>query len=119
MVGDDLAQRLYGRTNITGREVRVTLGGAERVFTVCGVIKAQTSALGGMLSAVAPDLVYLPYGLLASESERADQVFIACSSSADPTPSGAASAVISQRAVRSRARSTCAASRAQSKPSSG
>ena len=60
VVGDDLAQRLYGRTNITGREVRVTLGGAERVFTVCGVIKAQTSALGGMLSAVAPGLAYLP-----------------------------------------------------------
>ena len=88
VVGDDLAQRLYGRTNITGREVRVTLGGAERVFTVCGVIKAQTSALGGMLSAVAPDLVYLPYGLLASESERADQVFVACSSSADPDAVG-------------------------------
>ena len=88
VVGDDLAQRLYGRTNITGREIRVTLGGAERVFTVCGVIKAQTSALGGMLSAVAPDLVYLPYGLLASESERADQVFVACSSSADPDAVG-------------------------------
>ena len=64
VVGDDLAQRLYGRTNITGREVRVTLGGAERVFTVCGVIKAQTSALG------------------------ADQVFVACSSSADPDAVG-------------------------------
>lgn len=84
VVGDDLAEKLYGRTNITGREIRVTTNGFERVFTVCGVMRAQTSALGGVLSAVAPDLVYLPYGLLASENERADQVFVSCAADSDP-----------------------------------
>ena len=60
VVGDDLAQTLYGRTNITGRQIRLKVNGTDRYFTVCGVVRAQTGAFGGMLSAVAPHLVYVP-----------------------------------------------------------
>lgn len=83
VVGDDLAQTLYGRTNITGRQIRLKVNGADRYFTVCGVVRAQTGALGGMLSAVAPYLVYVPYACIASQSERADQVFVQCISQTD------------------------------------
>lgn len=72
VVGDDLAERLYGRVNITGREIRISRNGREQIFTVCGVMRAQTGALGGALSAIAPELVYVPYGLLAESGERAD-----------------------------------------------
>ncbi len=78
VVGDDLAQTLYGRTNITGRQIRLKVNGTDRYFTVCGVVRAQTGALGGMLSAVAPNLVYVPYACIASQNERADQVFVQC-----------------------------------------
>ena len=84
----DLAERLYGRVNITGREIRISRNGREQIFTVCGVMRAQTGALGGALSAIAPELVYVPYGLLAESGERADQVFVSCAADADPDAVG-------------------------------
>ena len=83
VVGDDLAQTLYGRTNITGRQIRLKVNGTDRYFTVCGVVRAQTGAFGGMLSAVAPHLVYVPYACIASQTERTDQVFVQCISQTD------------------------------------
>ena len=47
VVGDDLAQTLYRRTNITGRQIRLKVNGTDRYFTVCGVVRAQTGAFGG------------------------------------------------------------------------
>ncbi|MFR0942123.1 MAG: ABC transporter permease [Butyricicoccus sp.] len=83
VVGDDLAQTLYRRTNITGRQIRLKVNGTDRYFTVCGVVRAQTGAFGGMLSAVAPHLVYVPYACIASQTERTDQVFVQCISQTD------------------------------------
>ncbi len=83
VVGDDLAQTLYRRTNITGRKIRLKANGTDRYFTVCGVVRAQTGAFGGMLSAVAPHLVYVPYACIASQTERTDQVFVQCISQTD------------------------------------
>ena len=83
VVGDDLAQALYRRTNITGRQIRLKVNGTDRYFTVCGVVRAQTGAFGGMLSAVAPHLVYVPYACIASQTERTDQVFVQCISQTD------------------------------------
>ena len=88
VVGDELAERLYGRVNITSREIRISRNGREQIFTVCGVMRAQTGALGGALSAIAPELVYVPYGLLAESGERADQVFVSCAADADPDAVG-------------------------------
>lgn len=83
VVGDTLAQALYGRDNIVGRTIRVQCNGREQAFTVCGVVRAQTSALGSAISAFAPHLVYLPYACLATETQSADQVFVQCGVQAD------------------------------------
>ena len=83
VVGDELAQALYGRTNITGRTIRLRIDGQDQYFKVCGVVKAQTSALGSALSSFAPHLVYVPYSCLASMQENADQVFVQCTAQAD------------------------------------
>ena len=50
---------------------------------MCGVVKAQTSALGGALSSFAPHLIYVPYTCLATVQENADQVFVQCSAQSD------------------------------------
>ncbi len=83
VVGDELAQALYGRTNITGRTIRLRIDGQDQYFNVCGVVRAQTSALGSALSSFAPHLVYVPYSCLASMQENADQVFVQCTAQAD------------------------------------
>ena len=83
VIGDELAQALYGRTNITGRQILLRIDGRDQYFTVCGVVKAQTSALGSALSSFAPHLIYVPYACLASQQENADQVFVQCSAQAD------------------------------------
>ena len=88
VVDDTLAQALYGRTNIVGREIRLHWNGCDRYFTVGGVVRAQTGVLGGMLSAVAPHLIYVPYACLASPTENVDQVFVQCAAQADTAAVG-------------------------------
>lgn len=83
VVGDDLARALYGRTNIVGRTIRIRVDGRDSDFTVCGVVQSQTGALGSMVSAFAPHLVYIPYRFLASPQEDADQVFVQCAADAN------------------------------------
>lgn len=83
VIGDELALALYGRVNITGRTILLHLDGRDQYFTVCGVVRAQTSALGGALSSFAPHLVYLPYRCLATPQQNADQVFVQCSAQSD------------------------------------
>lgn len=98
VIGDELAQALYGRTNITGRQILLRIDGRDQYFTVCGVVKAQTSALGSALSSFAPHLIYIPYACLASQQENADQVFVQCSAQADlSTVSGQISRYLSGR----------------------
>lgn len=98
VIGDELAQALYGRTNITGRQILLRIDGRDQYFTVCGVVKAQTSALGSALSSFAPHLIYVPYACLASQQENADQVFVQCSAQADlSTVSGQISRYLSGR----------------------
>lgn len=83
VVGDELAQALYGRDNIVGRTIRVRLDGQDQYFTVCGVVKAQTSAFGSLASSFAPHLVYIPYSCLATAQDNSDQVFVQCAAEAD------------------------------------
>lgn len=88
VIGDDLALALYGRENIIGRTIRLRMDGQDQYFTVAGIVKAQTGALGGALSAFAPHLVYVPYACLATPQDNADQVFVQCTADADPSAVG-------------------------------
>lgn len=88
VIGDDLAQALYGRDTIVGRTIRLRLDGQDQYFKVAGVVKAQTGALGGSLSSFAPHLVYVPYACLATQQDNADQVFVQCTADADPSTVG-------------------------------
>ena len=83
VVGDELARALYGRDNIVGRSIRVRLDGQDQYFTVCGVVKEQTSAFGSLAASFAPHLVYIPYSCLATAQDNADQVFVQCAAQAD------------------------------------
>ena len=71
VVGDELARALYGRDNIVGRSIRVRLDGQDQYFTVCGVVKEQTSAFGSLAASFAPHLVYIPYSCLATAQDNA------------------------------------------------
>lgn len=118
VVGDDLAERLYGRVNITGREIRISRNGREQIFTVCGVMRAQTGALGGALSAIAPSWYTCPTDC----SQRAESAPIRFSCRALRTPirtrSDAVFRAISKHAVKSPARFMYGAFRARSRPCS-
>ena len=76
VVGDELAQALYGRDNIVGRTIRVRLDGQDQYFTVCGVVKAQTSAFGSLASSFAPHLVYIR--ILVWQQHRTTQIRFSC-----------------------------------------
>lgn len=89
VIGDELAQVLFGRDNIVGRQLRLRIDGQDAYYTVCGVVRAQTGALGGTLSAVAPHLVYVPYRCLTDAQAQADQVLVQCAGTASLAETGA------------------------------
>ena len=84
VVGDDLAQTLYRRTNITGRQIRLKANGTDRYFTVCGVVRAQTGA-NSVECCRRLHRIWSMCRMRVSrrKAERTDQVFVQCISQTD------------------------------------
>ncbi len=78
-----LAQRLFRRDNVVGKEVRLVLDGSEQPFRIVGVISSQASLLTGLAGSFVPEIVYVPYSCLASKAEQTDQIFVQCIADAD------------------------------------
>jgi len=64
LVDDSLSRALYGRENIVGKTLSVSVGGLRRRFTVCGVIHSQKNGLESMMGVSVPAFVYVPYTTL-------------------------------------------------------
>lgn len=78
VIDENLAKKLYQRTNITGKSLRFTVDNREDYFDIIGVIKAQTGTFGSVFGNLIPTLIYVPYFCVASKSESVDQIFIQC-----------------------------------------
>lgn len=78
VVSQSLAEQLYGRTNVTGQQLYLTVAGQEQIFEIIGVIRDQTQLLSGIAGSAVPTVIYLPYALLADANQAADQVLLSC-----------------------------------------
>lgn len=59
-VDDVFAQKMYGRTNITGKEIKLLINGEYRTFVIKAVIKSQKSGIESLVGQTLPDIIYIP-----------------------------------------------------------
>ncbi len=89
VIDASLAQRLFRRDNVVGKELRLVIGGEEQPYKIIGVISSQASLLSGIAGPFMPNMVYVPYTCLATDAGQADQIFIQCIANADLDAAGA------------------------------
>lgn len=61
VVDADFAEAVYHRSNIVGKEIRLTVADVTEVFTICAVIRSQSASLSALLGSALPCIVYVPY----------------------------------------------------------
>ena len=78
VIDENLAQEIYGRSNIVGKEIEVMLSGQYQPFTIVGVAASGGAVVQGVLSSGAPGFVYLPYPILQQASGKSgyDQIAV-------------------------------------------
>lgn len=57
----DTAKKAYGRENIVGKTLEVTIGNVSDQFTVIGIIEAQQGGLESLLGQTMPSICYIPH----------------------------------------------------------
>ena len=61
LIDQKTAQKLYSRTNITGKELTVTLNGISVSLKIIGVVDSGGSIMQNVVGEVVPGFLYLPY----------------------------------------------------------
>ena len=78
VISQTLAEQLYGREDVAGRDLYLTIDGQEQIFEIVGVIRDQTQMLSGIAGGSVPTIIYLPYAVVADVGQGADQVLLSC-----------------------------------------
>ena len=60
MIDREIANQLYHRENVVGREVLLSIGGREEKFRIIGVVSKEDTLIGSLLGEAA-QFVYVPY----------------------------------------------------------
>ena len=84
VVDETLAREAYGRDNITGKTIRLQIGGTQEELEIVGIAEAGSTLLQS-LGEFIPGMVYVPYSTLQALTGRStfDQVAVRVSDSAD------------------------------------
>ena len=64
MVDKSIAEKLFGRENIVGKTVNISLGGRGLKCDVCAVTSTDSTLLKSVAGEVLPDFVYVPESLM-------------------------------------------------------
>ncbi len=68
VIDETLAKHCYGRENIVGKTLWLSLNGVTRKMEICAVIRSQSAGIASLFSTNIPYLVYLPYTTLTDTS---------------------------------------------------
>ncbi len=90
LVDEDFAKATYGRSNIVGKTLPITLGGATIDCDVIGVVKSGASMLQNLISDYVPSFVYLPYSTIQQFSGKTsfDQIAVKLAAGLDEDEMG-------------------------------
>ena len=80
VIDDEFALKVYKRTNIVGKLLKLSVDGKEMKTRIIGVISSQKSTVNQMFGGEIPDFVYLPYTTLNElrSDTHIDQFAITC-----------------------------------------
>ena len=78
LVDENIAKTAYGRSNIVGKDVYITLGQGIYKFNVVGVVNKTSNVLNGMSGQIIPDFIYIPFTVMENISYRKniDQILV-------------------------------------------
>ena len=78
LVDENVAKTAYGRSNIVGKDVYITLGQGIYKFNVVGVVNKTSNVLNGMSGQIIPDFIYIPFTVMENISYRKniDQILV-------------------------------------------
>ncbi len=84
VVDEALAESAYGRENITGKTIRLQIGGSQEEFEIIGIAEAGSTLLQS-LGEFIPSMVYIPYSTMQAMTgcSTFDQVAVRVDSAAD------------------------------------
>ena len=85
VVDSELALEAYGRTNIVGKEIIITVSNHSKRFKIIGIIASQKDGINQMLGGVIPKFIYIPYKTLGvlRGNELISQIAIKCNNISD------------------------------------
>lgn len=69
MLDETVAKAAYGRSNIVGKTIQLSVGGAMEEFTIIGVTETGSSLLQNIVEFI-PGMVYIPYTTLQNLTGR-------------------------------------------------
>lgn len=101
IVDTELAQRVYKRNNIVGKELVISMNGIGKKFEIIGVVSPQKDAINQLVGEAIPDFIYLPYTTLNELRKNYDitQIAVRC---ANPDESSLAEEEIKQLLTRTK-----------------
>lgn len=78
LVDENVALAAYGRSNITGKDIFLSVGSGIYKFEVIGVVNKTSNVLNGMSGEIIPDFIYIPFTVMENLSHRKglDQIII-------------------------------------------
>jgi len=76
----ELAKKIYGRENITGKEIVLSFGEDSEKFKIIGIISSQKDGINQISGGIIPDFIYLPYTTVnrICATEDVDQIALKC-----------------------------------------
>lgn len=64
VIDETLAQKLYSRSNIIGKEIFLSISGKIVKFEIIGIISSQTELISSFSNGYSPSLIYIPYTIV-------------------------------------------------------
>ena len=78
LIDENIALEMYGRSDITGKQLYLTVGGSTRQFNIIGIVNKTSDILNSMNTDTLPYFVYIPYSTMESMCYKntVDQILI-------------------------------------------
>ena len=85
IIDENLANTLYKRSNIIGKEISLNLNGNKEYFEIIGVISDQKALVDSVMGENSPSFIYIPYtvALDMANEKNLSQIAIRASADAD------------------------------------
>ena len=78
LVDENIAKAAYGRSNIVGKDIYISIGQGIYKFNIAGVVNKTSNILNGMSGQVIPDFIYIPFTIMSNIGyrENLDQIIV-------------------------------------------